>query len=77
MHFFKGLANSILTYVPNMIHICPNQKKKKKSWNYRLINEKGGEKQKQKQKTRLCILRALALGHVKWHKGQILPIQPQ
>ena len=20
----KGLANSILTYVPNMIHICPN-----------------------------------------------------
>ena len=25
----KGLANSILTYVPNMIHICPNKKKKK------------------------------------------------
>ena len=24
MHFVKGLANSILTYVPNMIHICPN-----------------------------------------------------
>ena len=24
MHFIKGLANSILTYVPNMIHICPN-----------------------------------------------------
>ena len=22
--FVKGLANSILTYVPNMIHICPN-----------------------------------------------------
>lgn len=24
MHFVKGLANYILTYVPNMIHICPN-----------------------------------------------------
>ena len=24
VHFVKGLANSILTYVPNMIHICPN-----------------------------------------------------
>ena len=24
MRFVKGLANSILTYVPNMIHICPN-----------------------------------------------------
>ena len=24
MHFVKGLANSKLTYVPNMIHICPN-----------------------------------------------------
>ena len=24
MHFVKGLANSILTYVPDMIHICPN-----------------------------------------------------
>ena len=24
MHFFKGLANSTLTYVPNTIHICPN-----------------------------------------------------
>ena len=24
MHFVKGVANSILTYVPNMIHICPN-----------------------------------------------------
>ena len=24
MHFVKGLANSTLTYVPNMIHICPN-----------------------------------------------------
>ena len=25
MRFFKGLANSILTYVPNMIHIYPNR----------------------------------------------------
>ena len=24
VHFVKELANSILTYVPNMIHICPN-----------------------------------------------------
>ena len=24
MHFIKELANFILTYVPNMIHICPN-----------------------------------------------------
>ena len=24
MCFVKGLTNSILTYVPNMIHICPN-----------------------------------------------------
>ena len=24
MRFVKGLANSTLTYVPNMIHICPN-----------------------------------------------------
>ena len=24
MCFVKGLVNSILTYVPNMIHICPN-----------------------------------------------------
>ena len=24
MRFVKELANSILTYVPNMIHICPN-----------------------------------------------------
>ena len=24
VRFVKGLANSILTYVPNMIHICPN-----------------------------------------------------
>ena len=24
MRFVKGSANSILTYVPNMIHICPN-----------------------------------------------------
>ena len=24
MHFVKGLANSMLTYVPDMIHICPN-----------------------------------------------------
>ena len=24
MRFVKGLTNSILTYVPNMIHICPN-----------------------------------------------------
>ena len=24
MHLVKGLANSILTYAPNMIHICPN-----------------------------------------------------
>ena len=24
MRFVKRLANSILTYVPNMIHICPN-----------------------------------------------------
>ena len=24
MHFIKGLDNFILTYVPNMIHICPN-----------------------------------------------------
>ena len=24
MRFVKGLANSILTYVPNIIHICPN-----------------------------------------------------
>ena len=24
MHFVKGLANFTLTYVPNMIHICPN-----------------------------------------------------
>ena len=24
VHFVKGLANSKLTYVPNMIHICPN-----------------------------------------------------
>ena len=27
VHFVKGLANSILTYVPNMIHICPNTAK--------------------------------------------------
>ena len=26
MHFVKGLANSILIYVPNMIHIYPNSK---------------------------------------------------
>ena len=25
MRFVKGLANSILTYVPNVIHICPNK----------------------------------------------------
>ena len=25
MRFVKGLANSILTYVPKMIHICPNR----------------------------------------------------
>ena len=25
MCFVKGLANSISTYVPNMIHICPNK----------------------------------------------------
>ena len=25
MCFVKGLANSPLTYVPNMIHICPNR----------------------------------------------------
>ena len=24
MRFVKGLANSALTYVPKMIHICPN-----------------------------------------------------
>ena len=24
MCFVKGLANFVLTYVPNMIHICPN-----------------------------------------------------
>ena len=24
VRFVKGLANSILTCVPNMIHICPN-----------------------------------------------------
>ena len=24
VHFVKGLAKSILTYIPNMIHICPN-----------------------------------------------------
>ena len=24
VRFVKGLANSILTYAPNMIHICPN-----------------------------------------------------
>ena len=24
VHFVKGLANSMLTYVPDMIHICPN-----------------------------------------------------
>ena len=24
VRFVKGLANSILKYVPNMIHICPN-----------------------------------------------------
>ena len=24
MRFVKGLANSIMTYVPNMINICPN-----------------------------------------------------
>ena len=24
MRFVKGLANSTFTYVPNMIHICPN-----------------------------------------------------
>ena len=24
--FVKGLANSILTYVPNMIHLCPNNR---------------------------------------------------
>ena len=24
MHFVKGLANFTLTYVPDMIHICPN-----------------------------------------------------
>ena len=26
MWFVKGLVNSILTYVPNIIHICPNTK---------------------------------------------------
>ena len=26
VHFVKELANSILTYVPNMIHICPNKR---------------------------------------------------
>ena len=25
VRFVKGLANSILTYVPKMIHICPNR----------------------------------------------------
>ena len=25
MGFVKGLANSTLTYVPNMIYICPNR----------------------------------------------------
>ena len=24
MHFVKGLANSTITYIHNMIHICPN-----------------------------------------------------
>ena len=24
MNFVKGLANSTMTYVPNMIYICPN-----------------------------------------------------
>ena len=24
MRFVKRLANTIMTYVPNMIHICPN-----------------------------------------------------
>ena len=24
MHFVKELVNFILTYVPNIIHICPN-----------------------------------------------------
>ena len=30
VHFIKRLVNSILTYVPNMIHICPNIIIKKK-----------------------------------------------
>ena len=30
MCFVKRLANSILTYVPNMIHICPNKIKLEK-----------------------------------------------
>ena len=25
VHFVKGLANFTLTYIPNMIHICPNK----------------------------------------------------
>ena len=29
--FVKGLVNSILTYVPNMIHICPNNNLLEKS----------------------------------------------
>ena len=29
MCFVKGLANSILTYVPNIIHICPNNQRVK------------------------------------------------
>ena len=29
MRFVKGLANSMMTYVPNMIYICPNNLKLK------------------------------------------------
>ena len=43
MYFVKGLANSILTYVPNMIHICSNNlphwqfitKPQQKKWTYK------------------------------------------
>ena len=31
MRFVKELVNSILTYVPNMIHICPNNNLLEKS----------------------------------------------
>ena len=38
MRFVKGLTNSILTYVPNMIHICPNKTTTKNEHMREVIN---------------------------------------